>query len=520
MKWIVAALTTLLALILSPIAEAQDWYLAETENFRLYSKDGEDETREFAEDLERLDQAMRILSGVGPAKEPLPDYSKVTVFRFGEGKDLGNLVGARNVGGFFIGRAGQPVAFVPRRANRVRGLGQKATGLELDPRGVIFHEYAHYFMYYHAPAAYPAWYTEGFAELFYTIELDDERFTIGEPPSSRAIELGALRAETRKMFDPDPKGERGGRDIARIYGHGWLLSSYLLLSPDRRGQLNRYLVMLNEGRDSLEAAEEVFGDLDELDKELNKYRGERAQLLKVPYYDASTPEVDIRPLTRAEEEIMDMVIRSKVGVDEDMAAKQLDDARAVAAKYPDSVPVLKAAMEVEFDNKNWDEAEAMADRILAIDEDNMEALIYRAEVSMARGADDPEHYLEARRRFIAANRVQGSNPRALFGFYRSFFLADDVLTDNATLALSTAYFEATYDAGLRAAVAHWLLSEERDDEALAVLMPTINNPHSQGGQKLREMLDSGTAEDREKLMGRLQPRPYGYEPPEDEDDDA
>jgi hypothetical protein len=60
-----------------------------------------------------------------------------------------------------------------------------------------------------------------------------------------------------------------------FYGRGWLLTHYLTLDPARKGQLSAYLVLLNSGTDSLTAGKKVFGDLAELDKELNRYVRQR-----------------------------------------------------------------------------------------------------------------------------------------------------------------------------------------------------------------------------------------------------
>ncbi|WP_343346316.1 hypothetical protein WJT74_02180 [Sphingomicrobium sp. XHP0239] len=510
------ALLLALTTVMASEARADDWYLVETDNFLLYSYDDEADTKAFARDLERLDQVMRILTGIGPAREPSPSYNKVTVFRFGEGKDIGRLAGSRWVGGFFIPRAGQPVAFVPKTATKVRGLGQKASGLELDPTGVLYHEYAHYFMYRHAPAAYPAWYSEGFAELFYTIDLGDDRFTIGEPPASRAYSLGTMRPETRKMF-----GSKEGDDVDRIeservYGHGWLLSSHLLLDPRRSGQLSRYLTLLNQGRNSRSAAEEVFGDLDALDAELDAYRRSNARILHIPYYDTSEPRLSVRRLTDAETEVIRMVAQSNAGVTEKEARGQLSQARSAVEKYPESVPVLLAATEVEFDNDNFDEAERLANAALAIDSDSMGAALYRARVSLARGAKDAAHYDEARLRFAAANRIDNDDPRALNGYYLAHILDDREINDSVALALEAAHREATYDRSIRRTLAHLLMNEGRRDEAFVVMTPLMNDPHSKDGQEMMALFRSEKDEDRAKLMEMLAPRPHGWEPPEDE----
>ncbi|MDF1835558.1 MAG: hypothetical protein P1U62_11850, partial [Alteraurantiacibacter sp. bin_em_oilr2.035] len=163
-------------------AVAADWFRAETEHFIVYSEDSERDSREFVQDLERLDEVLRILTGVGLDEDGLPESSKVTVFRFGETQDMSRLLaGNRNtgVGGFFIGRAHGSVAFVPRQQNRRRTRSAREamdTDMQLDPKATLFHEYVHYFMYQHRDAPYPLWYSEGFAELFSNVQFEDDHF--------------------------------------------------------------------------------------------------------------------------------------------------------------------------------------------------------------------------------------------------------------------------------------------------------------------------------------------------------
>lgn len=511
---VLSAALALLAVIFASGTQARDWYFAETDNFRIYSESDEDDLRELAIELERLDQALRILSGIGPSEFRTPGHAKLTLYRFGDPRHIGELLDSRSVAGFFSARTGQSVAFTPERQERVRGLGQRATGLELDPRGVLFHEYAHFFMYQHSNAAYPFWYSEGFAELFYTAEFGEDRFTIGEPPASRAFALGSLRADTREMFE-----ERQRHNLERIYGHGWLLTSFLLFDVDRRTQLNEYIRRLNSGEPSLAAAEAVFGDLDELDRQLDAYRRGESRLLRIPYYDPSTPSVSIRRLSQDEEDVMDLVVRSTAGVTEDQARRQVSSARRLVERYPDSLPVLRAAMEVEYDAGDLDEAEQLAERAHAVDANAIEAMLYRANIAMRRGAEDPAQYEAAREYFLAANAIDSTDPRALYGYYLNFAIPGEDVSQNAAIALEAAFGEAPYSNDVRSALAHWLLTEDRDDEARVVLGPQINNPHRRGGDRLRALFDGTEEDSRAELLEFLRPKPYGYEPPEDDDDD-
>ena len=71
MKRALAALAATTSLALAPAAMAADWFRAETEHFIVYAEDSQDDTVEFAQDLERLDEVLSFFTGVNTDDEPL-----------------------------------------------------------------------------------------------------------------------------------------------------------------------------------------------------------------------------------------------------------------------------------------------------------------------------------------------------------------------------------------------------------------------------------------------------------------
>lgn len=284
MRLLVKLVAAITLLITTP-AVAADWYRAESEHFILYSESSERDAREFVQDLERLNEVLSIFTGVSQDAD-LPESSKLTVFRFGEQADMSALAAQRRdtgIGGFFIPRVTGSVAFVPQQQNRRRGLSRQQDvpdALQLDPRGVLFHEYVHYFMYQHRDAPYPLWYSEGFAELFSNVEFNEDNFIIGKLPTARSGSLATVSIDLEKTFDPPPGRDRNYVD--RTYGHGWLIAHHLNLNPERRGQMGAYMQAIAAGKSRMEAAEEAFGDLDVLERELEEFRTGRARPLRVP----------------------------------------------------------------------------------------------------------------------------------------------------------------------------------------------------------------------------------------------
>ena len=504
-----ALISAAFAAIFAVPVSAADWHLAETEHFTIYSRDSKSSTEEFARELERLDEVLRIISGVGPDDGSLPPSSKVVVFRFGQLKDMAALAGApgSGIGGFFIPRASGSYAFVPRRENTSydRSNQGRVSGMSLDPKAVLFHEYVHYFMYQHRNAPYPAWYREGFAEVFSTLRSEGDRFVIGDAPSWRSLEIMAVDIDLEEMFAPPEKPNR--YRVARTYGHGWLLSSLLNFTPERRPQITDYVTRLARGEDRIEAAKASFGDLDVLEKELDAYRRSAAKVLKIKYMNPEEPEVSIRPLREDEEARIDLMIESKVGVDEKAAAKQLPKARALAAQFPQSVPVLMAATEVEFDNKNYAEAEALAQRVLALDPKMTEAAIYFANSALMRSQDDPAMMATARERFIAANAMENDHPVPLYGYYLTYVLSDEEAPSSAKAALESAYQYAPFDTGIRTSLVHMFLLEDEVGIAKALLNPLIQTGHgTREARCLARALDAFENGQKDPLLERVAPK--------------
>ncbi|RJY08250.1 hypothetical protein [Aurantiacibacter aquimixticola] len=502
-------------------ANANDWYRAESEHFILYSKDSEADTLEFVQDLERLNEVIALFTGVDLEAADLPPSSKLTVFRYGTQADMSALAADRRdsgIGGFYIPRAEGSVAFVPRQRNRSYGRSQRRDNqtrdLQLDPRHVLFHEYVHHFMFQHADAPYPLWYSEGFAELFGNLEFGEDYFIIGELPPSRSASLARVSIDLEATLDPKPGRDRYYTD--RTYGHGWLFAHHLNINPERRGQMTTYMNAIAAGASRMDAAEQAFGDLDAFEAELEEFRTGASRPLRVPYAVNPNPEVDIRRLTEAEEARMDLMIESKAGVTEEEAQSLVGQARRLLERYPNDEAVLLAAIEAEFDARNYDEAEALAERALAINPESVDAAMYFANVALRRSFEDPAQMEVARARFAAANRMENDHPFPLYGYYLTHLHdGDDALTENAKAALGAAFSYGRHDRGVRQALVHMLLLEGRTDEA-RIVGAQFTDGRGRLQCLVRKQFDEFEEGNREPLLETIRPD----HPGEYLDDDA
>jgi hypothetical protein len=265
-----------------------------------------------------------------------------------------------------------------------------------------------------------------------------------------------------------------------LYGRGWLLTHYLSFEPTRSGQLTRYVDAIQKGQGALESAKAAFGDLKKLNRELDSYMYQRKlKYVRIDGKMISPGPVTVRPLSGAEAAIMDVHIRSTRGVNRKTAPEVAADARKIAAAYPNDAFVQSVLAEAEFDARNFAAAEAAADRTMAADPNNVQALIYkgRAQMELAQGKPDA-NWRDIRGWFSRDNRLDTENAEPLLLFYQTYPRAGMAPTKNAIEGLLYAVVLAPQDDGVRVAAVHQLLMDGRAAEARATFAPLAFHPHA------------------------------------------
>lgn len=471
------------------------WREATTTHFTVYSDGSADSAKDLATRLERFDNLLRSLRGMPKDQDP-GRTNRLTVFILPTVTALRELYGssASSVAGFFIPRAGASVAFVPR--DRPRNSSQMMSG-----EVILQHEYSHYFMLNNFVAAYPAWYVEGFAEFHSTVGFEDDgTITFGLPAVHRRwSQFNGPRIAMDALMGAMPT-DRVDR-VDAFYGRSWLLTHYLTFEPSRTGQLSAYLANLNKGMKSLEAAKTVFGDLRALEEDLERYMRKPMPYRKIGAALVPIPEVRVRDLTPAEEAVMQVRIRSSRGVTKELAKKTAASAREAAAQFPQSAEAQVALAEAEYDAEEDTAAEAAADRAIAADPKNVEAMLYKGRVLVRRAAAakaDGKSWEAARSWLARANRQDPDNPLPLIDFYTSFGKQGIAPTANAIAGLQEAFAIAPHDFSVRIMLARHLLAEGKTREGRIALAPVAFSPHESTTQKAAAavvaMIDAGTTD--------------------------
>lgn len=454
-----------------------EWHKAESDRFVIYSDSDAEDIEEFSKRLERYHVAMALLTGFNP---PVPSPSnRVTIYAVGSARTLKKLYGdsSANVAGFYIPRAGSSVAFTPNI--RLRG---NETDFTLV---VLLHEYAHHFTISSTPFALPRWITEGSAEFFASAKFaPDGGVDIGLAANHRIGDLNfADKLSIREILDYDRVARSGRLRRDGFYGQAWLLFHYVSFDDQRAPQYREYALKYMRGVPSLQAAEEAFGDLDQLERELKAYqRSRRIQARRYPAHTLPIGNVTITALSSGMDAMMDVILQSRRGVTLDQALALLPHARAIAVKFPDDPGVLTALSEAEHDAGNDNEAIAAADRAIALDASQTNAYVQKG-FALFRLAKDSEGeaaeaaYAAALNPFEALNAIENDHPLPLIYYYRSFVQRRRMPEEKARAALERASQLAPFDQDLRLNVALMMISERKNALARQMLAPLAADPH-------------------------------------------
>lgn len=480
-----------LGLILAVPARAE-WREASSKHFVVYADSSEADTQAMALRLERYDAMLRMLTRT--EDDPAQASNRVTIYVTPTVDAVGSLCGkgdwCKNIAGFYVPRVSGSVVFTPRRSMNASGI---------DPQVVLFHEYAHHFLLGNYQAAYPAWFSEGYAEFMSATRFEKAYVHFGAVAQHRAygLQSGNALSATALFATGNPKLSDEKRES--IYSRGWLLTHYLMFDTKRGGQLGRYLNQLNAGTPSLEAATKAFGDLKTLDHYVDAYlRRNRFPGSAISYDKLGTPTVAVRTLEPGEAALVRMRMRSTRGVNRETATPLYADAAKALAPYPNDALAQGWLAEMAYDAGEDVAAEAAADRALAADPKSVQALLYKARVRLRRAQDakatDPKVWSEARSWIVKANRIAADDADVMATFYKAFQMQGAPPAKSAVAGLQRAVELVPQDPSLRFAAAGQYIQDKDLPSARAMLRPLAYDPHAGADNPaaaLIALIDSG-----------------------------
>lgn len=435
------------------------WFRAESQHVILYSDTSRDEAQRLLDNLERLDDLLRIYTK-GYSRTSGPE-SKITFYYTARFDDLAR------VGAGLGAPTPETVGVYSSCTDGVAGFGAQLETIDtLDnsklaryPLNVslsfLFEAYARHFLYRHTDLRAPTWFIDGFAHYFSTVRFTDNRMSVGRWPTILGRYFGLLDGEMgtyalyyRDVLEQNEDGGLGGegklRQNVEYAARSWLLVHYALSSDDNRRRLGAYLKAFHDGVPSVQAFERTFGiRVNDLSTAMWRYRLKGLQVLQVdrPGLPRAVVNVDVLPEASDDYVLAEASLKScpSDAIQRATIKRVLDAApppgpsvsvlvqrtvaRALiyAGRSADALPYLDAAL-----RKDGADAEL-----------HFLAGLAHLRLAEAGGADKPARLAEARLRFARAVELAPALPGAALGKLCVDILAggepgqdaiDDVLT--------------------------------------------------------------------------------------------
>lgn len=467
------------AIALTSLQAAQaEWRRAETTNFLVYGEGSEGDLRRHAERLERFDALLRRQLSV----PPMDGARKLPVYLVYTNKELRqvnpNL--AEGVAGFYSASETDVYAVLNRRGGD----------------DILFHEYAHHFMFQNFPGGYPGWFTEGFAEFFMTAAVDNaDKVTVGYFNPGRLRTLNEVDwIPVEQLLVSRPRTIENRRQRSAFYAQSWLLTHYMFMDAGRRRGLDAYLAAVGQGAAPIEALQTHLGHTpDSLEAALKAYLRGTMNYAEIRMAETGSA-MRFQTLPASADRMLLDSLNIRYPKDEAEAEALLQKVRTDAARHPGDRLALVTLGRAEL---NWGDAaagEAALQQALVVAPDDSEALQLLARARIKAGDEAPEartrNYVEAQAYLARALQADPTDYRIYLALARLRRISDAYPNDNdlQTWRLAVAYAPQVMSA--RAQAGEALLQVGQREEATAMLTPVANNPH--GGEhveRARALLD-------------------------------
>ncbi|WAC48578.1 hypothetical protein OVA03_01180 [Asticcacaulis sp. SL142] len=373
------AATCALLMMASTPAMADDWLKVETDHFIIHSNDGAGQTRNYARELENFHYTLGQLYKAKNSEEKIgPQFELFLLKRREDMKQVWPTVD-ETVAGFYSHCNEGAIAYSATDlrdeagGNFMRTVADRPDGFKTDME-VLYHEYAHHFMFAHYSTPYPAWFVEGFAEYFKTTRFDGNRVSIGYVSPSRYTTLF-----TSNWFDYSDilRGtarRETANDSFKFYAQSWLLAHYILTSQERVKAFKAYVTDYNAGKDPIVAFEAHMGvKPSELQKTLKDYLSKGTPVISFTFDDIPDPSLNLTRLPKSANKMLLWQSALKVCPRKDYRASLLENISTEYKLYPTDrlAQLTYARAEIQLGDPRL--AEPILTKILAEEPANAEA---------------------------------------------------------------------------------------------------------------------------------------------------
>ena len=361
--------------------KSENWIELRSQHFSVITPANEKTARRIADQFER----MRAVFHVAFPNVPIDNVAPIVVFAVKDDKDF---------------RALEPEAYLAKGQLKLGGLFLRSPEknyilMRIDAEGdhpysVVYHEYTHLLLG-RAAEWFPLWLNEGLAEFYQNTDIHENDVALGQA-SIENIELlrqnRLLPLPTLFTVDANSPYYHEENKGSIFYAESWALTHYIYITDAKQKsqRLLDYVTLLSQKVDPVTAATRAFGDLKQLQSNLDAYVHQG----NFPFFKlAATTAVDsstfkVQPLTAPQAD----ALRA------DFLAfnQRTSDARAlldhVLQEDPNNVQAHETMGYLSFKSGNLAEARTWFEQAVKLDSQSYLSHYYFAAMSMSAGADD------------------------------------------------------------------------------------------------------------------------------------
>jgi len=393
-----------LALLLTTILPAfardkqENWIQVTSPHFVVATDGNDKQAREVADQFER----MRSVFHAYLPKLKMDSGGRIIVIAVKGEKDFRTLEpkdylsrGSLKLGGLFLQTADKNYILM-----RLDAEGD-------HPYAVIYHEYTH-FLFSKGSASMPLWLNEGLAEFYQNTEIREQEALLGEPSADDLLWLRQNRLlplETLLAVDEKSPYYHEEKKGSIFYAESWALTHFIAITDfsQKAHRLDDYLALLAHNVDPVTAAESIFGDLKQLQSQLEHYIRQTSFL-----------QLKMKTTTEMDDSAFKSQVLAPVGSEAlraDFLAYEgrITDSQAlldhVLREDSKNVPALETQGYVAFRQGHLDEAKKWYGEAVQLDSQNYLAHYYFAVMSInsGQGPSQPDQVESSLRTAIKLN---------------------------------------------------------------------------------------------------------------------
>ena len=382
-----------------PADNPETWVEVRTPHFTVASNDGEKTARRVADQFEQI---RFLFSKALTSNVRLDPSIPLLIFAVKNEKSLSQLLPEFWAQQGHLHPAG---LFVPGPEKNYIALRTDVEGE--FPYHTIYHEYVHLIVSLNF-RHFPRWLDEGYAEFLGYASVSGKGGKLGQPSGSQLYVLSQHKLiPLEVLFTVDEKSPyyNEANKGTIFYAESWALVHYLMLDPEKQKAkvLGKYLSLIESGVDPVSAAQQAFGDLVQLLKQLDTYTRKTTYTefaVSLPSAQ-ETKNYQARTVSAAEAE-------AQLG-DFDMYRGQYDPAHRKLEEAIRLDPNLPAAQEsmgyLLFRQQKRDEADKYFARAIELDSKSAFAYYFHAmvEISQATGGKPDEDAVRSLEKAVALN---------------------------------------------------------------------------------------------------------------------